>query len=468
MGHSHEWVGPPPGCVAMTQSYLQLRNLLLAAAVCTGGLAWTQPDEVSYQVGTEPPRLLLRPQRLRLLQRERQRQSMRWEQFDALMRGQAQLPEPGLALALYYRVSGEAEAGRRAVAWALTEGADLRQQALVLDWCQPLLEPAERRRLVSRLEKGLGGSADGESVSAACARVLAAIALADDRPKLSAAQLEAVVQRWWRGKVVAGLRQGRAVARADHYPLFEMLHALRDNLQLDLREDARWFFKDLPVYQLMSYYPASYPAAENEYRIPASRAAEPDLIEAMMSRAAEMAMVAYEPNAQETQFLQGWIMQDRYLMRHPRGITYEFLWANPYHPGLTYHSLPLVYHDEKFGRLFLRSSWEEDADWLGCFDGQIQSFSSGRPRRLQPGSGPAAVRVGQATVLIAASKLRFAVSEGGGPVFIVGLKPDQAYDVEVDDEQMREQRTDRGGILALPEGTRGGIRLKESPGAARR
>lgn len=452
----------------MTQSYLQLANLLLAAAaLAAAGLSGAQPENETYLVATEPPRLLLRPQRLRLLQRERQRQSMRWEQFDALVRGQARLPEPGFALALYYRVSGDAEAGRRAVSWALSQAADLRQQALVFDWCQPLLEQGQRERLTASLEKGLTGAVP-KDVAAVRSRVLAAIALADERPKLSAAALEAAVERWWRGTILPSLKEGRAIPREDHYPLLEMLHALRDNLHLDLREDARWFFKDLPVYRLLSYYPAAYPAAENEYRIPASAAAQPDLIQAMLSRAADMALVAYDPNAQETQFLQGWVMQDRYLMRHPFGITYEFLWANPYHPGLTYHSLPLVYHDERFGRLFLRSSWEEDAVWLGCFDGQIQMFREGKPQRLQPGPVPQALRVGEAAALLAGRELRFTLRQSAGPVFILGLKPDQAYDVEVDDEEMREQRTDRGGIMALPAGTRGGIRLNQSPAAPRR
>jgi len=452
----------------MTQSYLTRRKLLSnGAALAAAALASAQPPETGYGVFTEPPRLWLRPPRLRLLQRERQRQSMRWEQFQALLAGQARLPEPGFALALYYRVSQEVEAGQRAAAWALGPGEDLRQQALVLDWCRPVLNAGQTQALAARLEQGLRRAA-GEGVSAVRSRVLAALALADLRPQASAAELRRVVEQWWRGRVVPALRDGRPPARPEHYALLEMLHALRDNLDLDLREDARWFFKELPVYRLMSYYPAAYPAAENEYRIPASASAQPDLAEAMLSRAADMAMVAYDPNAQETQFLQGWVMQDRYLMRHPFGVPYEFLWANPYHPGLTYHSLPLAYHDPRFGRLFLRSSWEEDALWLGSFEGQIQLFAEGRPQRLVPGAVRNPVRVGEATVLVAGSGLRFSLKPTRGPVFIVGLKPERSYDVEVDDEELREEGSDRGGILALPEGTQGGIRLRESPPAAPR
>src|SRR5215471_21067348 len=73
------------------------------------------PDE-DFHVYTDPPRLLLTKQRLRLLQRERERQSMRWEQFASIVG--APLPEPGFALALHYRVSGDVASGRKAVEWA--------------------------------------------------------------------------------------------------------------------------------------------------------------------------------------------------------------------------------------------------------------------------------------------------------------------------------------------------------------
>ena len=64
---------------------------------------------------------------------------MRWQQFDTLMAGNAPMPEPAFAQALYYAISGNAASGKQAVAWALGPGADLRQLALVFDWCQDLL-----------------------------------------------------------------------------------------------------------------------------------------------------------------------------------------------------------------------------------------------------------------------------------------------------------------------------------------
>ena len=83
--------------------------------------AQTSGDPIA--ISTDHPRLLLRPARLRLLKRERERKSPRWLQFEAYVAGQAPMPEQGLARALYYQVSGDAEAGRRAIAWALAPGA---------------------------------------------------------------------------------------------------------------------------------------------------------------------------------------------------------------------------------------------------------------------------------------------------------------------------------------------------------
>ena len=56
-------------------------------------VAWGQAADEDYRPYTEQPRLFLRAQRLRLLKRERDRQSMRWEQFNTLMAGKAQMAE---------------------------------------------------------------------------------------------------------------------------------------------------------------------------------------------------------------------------------------------------------------------------------------------------------------------------------------------------------------------------------------
>jgi hypothetical protein len=49
-------------------------------------------------------------------------------------------------------------------------------------------------------------------------------------------------------------------------------------------------------------------------------------------------------------------------------------------------------------------------------------------------------------------------------VFVLGMKPRRAYQIEVDDEEMTEAKTDAGGILELklPHKVQIGVRLREA------
>src|SRR5664280_2493556 len=246
----------------MTQSGLMRRisaavvGLLLAVGwpATAGPRGHAQASDEPVTVSSDHPRLFLRPARLRLLKRERERASGRWQQFDALLAGNAPLPEPGLAQALYYQISGNAAAGRQAVAWALGPGDDLRQLALVFDWCQDLLSEAQRRDLAARLQNGMAAASADDSMAAVRSRVLAAVALFDHVPQAPQRELERVVRSWWDGKMAPALENGRGVvARDDAYPLFELLHAMRDSTTLDLREGCPGFFKSFPIEHLVSH-----------------------------------------------------------------------------------------------------------------------------------------------------------------------------------------------------------------------
>ncbi len=429
-----------------------IRALGILPVACALLIPLLASDQEDFQIYTEHPRLFLRPARLRLLQRERERQSMRWMQFETLMAGKARMPEPGFAYALYYRISGDRDAGQAATRWALGPGEDLRQLAIVFDWCQDVLQPAEMQALEVKLQRGIEVSARDTSAAAARSRLLAAIALAGHTDEISTRQVKSLIHDWWYGRVAPELKTGRAmVSRDDIYPLFEFLHAVRDNLEVDLRESAPGFFKDLPQWQLLSYYPASYPAPANEFRIPAMRGLPgADLDRAALSRAAELSMVAYDTNDPESQALQGWLMHDNFLLRGPFGIPYELMWANPYQPGLSYYHVPLVYHDERAGRLFARSSWEEDASWAGYFGGEMQVFRAGKPALVHPGPKGEVIAFPDAILVCPGQARKFRIDPAGAEhVFVVGLKPSAAYELEIDGEELSEFRTDAGGILAF-------------------
>ena len=156
----------------------------------------------------------------------------------------------------------------RAVDWALGPGADLRQLALVYDWCQPLLSATQSKALETKLASWPRRKP---------VRIFEAVARsgagADRRPLTTAhaeeSPLREIVQGWWRGELAPKLADGRTIVPLHQlFALFEILHATRDNLKIDLREDAPDYFRDLPTYQVLANYPAPLAAPENEYRIP--------------------------------------------------------------------------------------------------------------------------------------------------------------------------------------------------------
>ncbi len=443
--------------------------MVVCAALAHPGLR-AQEDE--FRVYTEHPRLILTAQRLRLLQRERERDSPRWHQFHALVsamiEGGPALPEPGFALALDYAVSGDAGAGKRAVDWALKpSAADLRQLALVYDWCQPILTPPQSSALAAKIRRLLSQplpETSAGSIAARRDRALAWIATADDSAHAEEAPLRDLAKTWWTAQFAPALSAGRAAPPlADFYALLEILHAVRDNLKIDLRETAPQYFQRLPVLLIAANYPAPYRAPENDFRIPMyPGSGQPDLNRAALARAAGLAMVAFDHNNLPNQYLQGWLMLDRFSMFTAFGAPYEFLWANPYQPGLSYDQIPLIFHDPDSGALFVRSGWDEDAGWFGLYAGDAELFHDGRVAALGANTP---VRLGDATIIRAQAPFKFSMEAGirESTVAAVGLKPGAKYLVEADDEEMREIPTDPAGTLLLeyPPNRTAGIRIHE-------
>jgi hypothetical protein len=448
----------------MTQSNpmgtrLSLCLAFLAALPLSGPVAWCFEAQSlvkeDFAIYERAPRLLLTERRSRLLRRERERGSIRWQQLDRLVAGKARFEEPGFAFALHYSVSGEEPMGRMAVEWALAQqnypSADsLRQLALVYDWCQPLLSAGEKDKLAASLADGVRRYAEPKSAAEARSAAFAAIDLADRDPELSRSTLLRLATKWWRGQLAPQLNQGKTPPgwRSELYALFEFLHAIRDNTRLDLDEDASAFFKKLPSLTLLMYYPEPYPGEGNEYRIPVyTGTGEPDLREAAISRAADFALVAYSPNDQLTQFVQGWLIHDRFVLRTTYGAPYEFLWANPYHPGLSYFNMPTVLNFG--GNLLVRSGWEDEASWLGYTQAGLQYYIGGKRTAIEYKEGAAPLTLGQSEVIFARPPMATSSGEECENIFVVGLTPGAVYEVEVDDEEMRKTKADAGGVLSL-------------------
>jgi len=124
-------------------------------------------------------------------------------------------------------------------------------------------------------------------------------------------------------------------------------------------------------------------------------------------------------------------------------------------------------HDigEHSGALFIRSNWEDDAVWFGLYEGEAQLFQEGKITVLKQtgplASQPKPIAVGDASVLLGRSPMRFPMD--GGPVLVLGLKPSHKYLIEADDEELREAETDSVGTLVLeyPADRSAGVRIME-------
>jgi len=477
---------PESECPARVKNRMTRRDALriLPALPALTLLGQSRPD--SFKAYTEGPRLLLRPQRLKLLRRERERRSLRWDQFETLWTGNAQFPELGWVQALRFQVADDREAATRAIAWAVGPADpqhpdDVRQMAIIADWCEALITGDDRRQLTAKLERAATDPRPVKALADARAKIFAAVTLTETQPAASQKALQTVFDGFWNGTFIASLKNATTgVSNPDAYAMLEILHVVRDNLNFDLRETFPAWFKQYPLLHLLAHYPAPWPASDNEFRIPADETigkTGPDLRKAALSRAAELAMVAFDANTASSQLLQGWLTNDRFLLRGAFGIPYELLWANPYQPGLSYYHVPLALHDEIGGQLFVRSSWEDDADWAGFFGGQLQLFREGAVARIDPAVAREPLDLDAALVFFARASKKFEIPAQAAPkappappevpesaaVFIVGLDPHKRYHVEVDGEEMIEETADPGGIVFLPTVPPGGVRLGPAP-----
>jgi hypothetical protein len=318
--------------------------------------------------------------------------------------------------------------------------------------------------LARKLQRALARTPASSGIPEARSRVFAAIALSDQTPEIAESELQIDVVKWFRGYLAAALKSGRdVVPRADQYALLEILHAIRDNLRIELREAVPDYFKQLSLCNLLSCYPAPKAAQENDYRMPASWGGEPSLMTAMLARAADLSLVAYDSNALGNQFLQGWLIHDRFVMRDSFGAPYEFLWANPYLPGIGYDSAPLSVYDALLGRLFVRSNWNDDALWVGYFDGQLQVFSDGAPKVVDSRSMKA-LRVGDTVVAPAVAPSSPVFDDPLQELFLLGLKPSRAYLLSPGRNKPLREIAGPSGIVALnfPQPFHGTIRVREA------
>jgi hypothetical protein len=440
---------------------------LLLAAPCTAQTS--QPNLADYRVYAKHPRLWLDGGRLERLRHEVERDTERWRQLQLLSRGGAPFPEEPLWQALQFQVAGSQQAGQKAVEWALakagsTEGfrdpADLRLAAIVYDWCFELLSEEKRSRLAPALGTAIRqiASQSGLETGPLRSAVLGAIAVADDWDPASQALLDSIDGRW-RGEIQPALLRGETPDRgAELMAMLEIFHAVRHNLELDLWRESDAVFRPLPRIEMLRYYPQPVETASGYLReLAQPSSAKLDApTESVPARIAEMMLVAYENTLEEYQFLQGWIRHDAYVLRDPYGAVYEFIWINPYLPGLSFSTSPPVAHDEVRGRVFARQGWDEDDVWAGYLEGELQVYGDGQLMVINAESKQAPLEFAGAAIALARLPMKFEVqvappvsSRESRAIYVVGLREGETYEIKVNGSRFRPYVAGRGGIVVL-------------------
>jgi len=264
------------------------------------------------------PKLLLTPQRLKRLQRDRERQTDRWLNFEHRVQTAPGSPERGFELALYYAVTQDKARAAEAAQWALKHPCELRQVALISDWTGSAI-PEASSSCPAPHAGSVGALRDSFFLAAAAGNK-------GESPKLDPELL-------------------RTNAPDGLYDAVEYLDAVRSTQHIDLRERNRGFFSSLPQRFLLSMRPEEVEHPQWKAHI------------------AALALATIDPNLEGSQFLQGWGMEDRFTLRDGPGVAYEFLWANPYLPGVSYQNMdPWLY--DLSGLLIARGGWSQLACWI--------------------------------------------------------------------------------------------------------
>ena len=423
-------------------------------------------SQANYKVYTSHPRLWLEEKRLSRLRKDVERQSDRWQTLRRLIDQNATFPEEPLVLALRYQAAGAEISGRHAIDWALTKTADgrtfstaanIRLGAIVFDWCHRLLDDKERRRLATQLGEAARVLTQRERLSLAEARgaVMALVAVAGDW-EASARVSQTLMDRHWMATVLGPVRRGEPFNDPhQRLALAELSHVMRYNFEIDPWRETPGFFKALPLVSLLQYGPRPVVTSQGLFRLPGeadfSDRSEEDAVRAgTLSRLADMVFVAYESNLAGYQFLQGWLRHDAYALTSAWGAPYEFLWVDPYLPGLSYFSAPAVVHDELRGRLFGRSGWQDSDMWAGYFDGNLHILADGEAHTIGPDDKQKPLVFGPAAIAIGRVPFSFQVEMPGGKmIFVAGLEEGQSYRVRINRTKETETQAGRGGILVL-------------------
>ena len=451
-----------------------LARALLLALMAAPALLFGQAD---YRVYIDHPRLFLDDARLRRLERDAQRETRRWMRLKELLEVGAPLEDKPATQALMWRLTGDEESGAQAIAWATGAAAggysgpgELRQGALVFDWTQDLLNEQQTAAIVRGLAAGAERSTAlaGSDVAGTRDGVMAAIVLAGHWEG-SEPTLGTLLANQWEREIMPLLRAGEMTdSGAELVAVLEICHVIRLNLERDLWQEAPDVFRTLPMARILGYLPGAELSDEGRLRPRAIGGGSPR--ELALARIAEMLLVSYEIGVREFQFLQGWLRNDSYTLTGPLGAFYEFLWINPYVPGLSPTSGPIAAYDPVRGRVFARDSWDDGSRWIGWYDGRLEVREGGQTRVYQPGKQPEAITLPDFAIVLGGmeGKTELTIEKGAQPfgprIWVVGLAEGMQYPIKLGRGDFQMHAAGNGGVIELrndPEDKRTSVKYDE-------
>lgn len=422
---------------------------------------WPQAE---YRVYNDHPRIWLDESRLLRVQRDAERNTPRWIRLQELLAQPEQLQEPAFAWALAYQAGGNESFGRAAVEWALvaaernfSEAGDLRQGSLVFDWCQPLLREEERTKIRAGLSAAITAETNETDTNLLRTRdaLLASIAVAGSWPGAEQATGKLLNQNW-KAELLPQMEAGRAADRAEELQAaLEICMAVRHNLDRDLWSESPQPFRDVAMARIFSYLPDDLETQEGRVHRPSivPTGSDPET-EAIVGRVAEMTLVGFDSRSRSSQYLQGWLRSDAHTLRGGYGAPYEFLWLNPYLPGLSPASGPQSAYDPTRKRFFARSGWSEDGLWLVFFDGGLLRYEGGMLVPVEPDNRAEAISFPGFAIALPEENAKFQAKvlesnqNYGQYVYLLGMDDERRYEIKIGDSEWQEHQS-RGGVIAL-------------------
>lgn len=357
------------------------------------------------------PHLLLTPRRLHRLKLDSQRQVERWVNFEKRVKTVPDSPERGFELALYAQVTGKQDACRQAVEWGLTHKSEYRQTALIADWCRAGISDTDVQHLIAIPDQ----AESKEPFEAARDSLFVQIVRGE-------ASRDSIRQQWVR--VLPSMQRDPRVCLPGLYALFEFIDAADKNFRLDLRQDDARLFANLPYVFLLAMRPGQLE--------------QPD----WKTRAAGLMMVNVDPNLQASTFVQGWALEDPRMAREGPGVAYEFLWANPYLPGLGYYNMDPWVYDQPSGLLLARKSWDANSCWVQIFHDKADTFQCA-PQVLD-----VAATFGKLTLQPVTDECTEIKPQANRTTILRGLRPGAAIAWE-DHEKKFTGSADQSGLFLL-------------------